>query len=111
MDEPAVITDDQVERALDYLRENADVAAEATAQRRHLEEFRKAKLAMIASEADGSEAAKEREALASEEYAEFLEGLKEAIRLDEYHRHLRKRAELTIDAWRTQTATTRAMKL
>ena len=106
-----MISDDEVQAALDYLRDYADKAAQATAHRKHCEEFRKAKLAMLASGLDGSEAARDRQAHAHPEYIEFLEGYKEAVRQDEMHRHRRKRAELTIEAWRTQTATQRAMKL
>ena len=106
-----MVEENEIEAALDYLRDSAEKAAQATADRKHLEEFRKAKLAMLASDMEGSEAARDRLAHAHPEYLALLDGLKEAVRRDEYHRHQRKRAELLIDAWRSQSATQRAMKI
>ena len=74
-----MVEENEIEAALDYLRDSAEKAAQATADRKHLEEFRKAKLAMLASDMEGSEAARDRLAHAHPEYLALLDGLKEAV--------------------------------
>ena len=105
-----MIDDGEIERALDYLRDNAELAAQARANRIYLEEFRKSKKALLMSQSNVEAVnAQERYAYAHPEYQEFLTGLKAAIFEDEKHRFLLAAASAKIDAWRTEQSTLRSM--
>lgn len=112
MSKRTFISDDEVDRALDYLRDNADAAAKARAERIYVEEYRKTVKAQIMKEHDGKSAViQEREAYADPRYVEHLEAIREAVANDEKHRFLLEAARAKCDAWRTQCATERAMKI
>ena len=106
------ISDEEVDRALDYLRDNADAAAKARAERVYVEEYRKVIKAQLMQE-HGMQSAvvQERNAYADPRYANHLLAIKEAVVADEKHRFLLEAARAKCDAWRTQCATERAMKL
>jgi hypothetical protein len=105
-----MISDDEIEKALDYLRDNAEVAAQAKANKVYLTEYRKTHKAMLMNESnETSEAAKERYAYSHSSYKEFLAGLKEAIYQDARHEFLRGAADAKIEAWRTQSSNQRTM--
>ena len=106
------ISDEDIEKALDYLRDNAIEAAKARAERIYVEEFRKTLKAIYMKEhTDESIGAQEREAYADPRYQQHLEAIREAVERDEKHRFLRAAAEAKLEAWRTMSATERAMKL
>jgi len=106
------IADEQVEGALDYLRDNATQAAKAKAERVYIEEYRKSLKAMIMLEhSELPLGAQERNAYADPRYIAHLEALKAAVEVDERQKHLRTAAEAKIEAWRSQSANERAMKL
>ena len=106
------ITEEQVGGALDYLRDNASVAAHARANRIYVEEYRKTLKAQIMLEhAELTIGAQERNAYADPRYIAHLEALRDAVEADEKHRFLRSTAEAKIEAWRTQSSNERAMKL
>ena len=105
-----MITDEQIEAALDYLRDSVETAAQAKANKVYLSEYRKTKKAELMNLSnESSEAAKERFAYAHAEYAEFLVGLRAAIYEDAKHDFLRAAANAKIEAWRTQQANERTM--
>lgn len=104
-----MIGNDEVEKALDFLRDNAKDIAEARANRIYLEQFRKSKKAMLQSQSKASSvAAAEIEAYANKEYLELLDALKIAVFEDERLRFLSAAAEAKIEVWRTQQANLRA---
>jgi len=110
----SIVTDDDVEKALAFLRRNANVAAKARADRLYLEEFKKTKKALLMQQAaEGNPSmtigVQEREAYANPEYVELLEGYRVAIENDEKARFGVLAAQITIDAWRTQESNQRAM--
>lgn len=103
-----MIPDDDIHKALDYLRDTAKPAAQARADREYLDKFMKSKLAMLASGLnEGSEALRDREARKHPEYLEVLDGYKEAVRRDEEMRFLRDAAHAKIEAWRTFSSNSR----
>jgi hypothetical protein len=106
------ITDDEIDRALDYLRDNADEAAKARAERVYVEEYRKVVKAQIMKE-NGTMTAvlQEREAYADPRYAAHLDAIREAVQRDEKCRFMLSAAEAKIEAWRTQSSNERANKL
>lgn len=106
------ITDEEIDKALDYLRDNADDAAKARAERIYCEEYRKTLKAKLMKEHSTLSAVlQEREAYSDDRYVEHLEVIKEAVFRDEKHRFLRSAAEAKIEAWRTQSSNYRSMKL
>jgi hypothetical protein len=107
-----MISDEDVERALDYLRDNVGDAARARAVRIFVTEFRKTLKAQIMKEnVEMPLGAQEREAYADPRYVEHLEAIRDAVEADAKHEFLRKAAEAKIEAWRTQSSNERAMKL
>src|SRR6202000_420536 len=107
-----VISEDHVERAIDWVRDNASEAAQARAERIYLDEYSKALKAKLMSEhKEKPLGAQEREALDSDAYATHLEALKIAIEIDEKNRYMRAAAEAKIEAWRTQSSNIRALKI
>lgn len=103
-----IVTDNDVQKALDFLRHKAKAAAEAKAHRIYLVEYRKTmKANVMQMHLDKPLAAQEREAYRSEEYIAHLDALKAAIENDVLHEWKRVAAEATIEAWRTQNANRR----
>jgi uncharacterized protein (DUF2252 family) len=105
-----VLTDDDIEKCVDYLRDNAIKAASAKANRIYLEEFRKTIKAEIMREnEDESLGAQEAIAYADPRYREHLNVMKDAIQEDERFRWMMVAAEAKIEAWRTQSSNHRAL--
>jgi hypothetical protein len=112
MNTSAFIEDLEIDRALDYLRDQSTVAAHARANRIYIEEYRKSLKAMLMKKhGDLPVNAQEREAYADPEYIEHLKALKVAVYEDERHRFLLEAATAKIDAWRTMQSNLRAMKI
>ena len=72
------ISEEDVEKAVDWLRDNADSCAKARATRIYLEEYRKSLKALLMSKyPDMSVSAQEREAYAHQDYQSHLMKMKE----------------------------------
>jgi hypothetical protein len=109
MENRSFITDDEIDKALDYLRDNAREAAQAKADRIYVEEYRKVMKAILMKEHGSLSAVlQEREAYADPRYLQHLEAIREAVQADEHHRFLRGAADAKIEAWRTQSSNSRA---
>jgi hypothetical protein len=103
-----MITDEQVESALDYLRDSAKPAAVARAQAKTLEKYLGVVEAQQKSMARGlSNAAAQDQARSSPEYKQALEGWEEAVRRDGEYTMLREAAGARIEAWRTMCSNAR----
>lgn len=108
----ALVTDAEVERALDWLRDNADEIGEAkrlAIKSDHMVKHVKA-LAMK-QHADLPVSAQEREALASDLYVRAIEAAADAAGAFEKMKSLREAAALKIEVYRSSSANYRAMKL
>ncbi len=110
------MTADDIAKAIDWLINTADKAAQARADRIHLEEFTKhlkANLKVQYKELNPGAAdnAQETFALSHPNYKSHLEGLKEAIKQDERFRWLKDTAMAKVDVWRTSESTKRALKI
>lgn len=104
-----MITEDSIDRALSYLRDNATKDAQARAERLYMEQWIKTVLAQEQAKINASSvAAAEMGARVSEPYIAALEAYKAAIFEDERRRFLRSAAETRIEAWRTQSSNQRA---
>ena len=103
-----MISDEQVDLALEYLRDSAKPAAVARAQARTLEKYLGVVEAKQKSLQRGlSNAAAQDAARASPEYTQALEGWEEAVRRDGEFSMLREAALSRINAWQTQSANNR----
>jgi hypothetical protein len=106
------LSDEQIERRMQQLRETAGKYAKAKAEYDHLEDFKKSKVAILMKEAElqgfKTAAAQEREALAHPEYIQLLEGLKVANEEAERLRRELWLAELGSEIWRTNESSRRA---
>ena len=101
-----------IEERMAQLREIAGKFAKAYANREHLDEFKKSKLAILMKQAErdgfSTSAAQEREARAHPEYLSLLDGLRAAVEASELLRWELKIAEIGSEIWRTQQANVRA---
>ena len=104
-----MITTDQVEAAVDWLRDNAKAAGRARANREHLDNYSKVvKSRLMGERLSEPVNAREQHAYGHSEYEKHLEGLRVAIEEDEAMRWLMKAAEAKIEVWRTEQANLRA---
>lgn len=98
------------EKALDFIRDNAEEAAKARGHRLYLEQYRKTlKANLIVNAPEYLKTGQEREsyAYAHPEYKNLLEDYREAVEVDESFKMLMKAAELKVDVWRTSEASNR----
>jgi len=103
-----IVTDNDVQKALDFLRFEAPNAAEAKAHRIYITEFRKVIKAQVMQRfINQPHTTQERNAYSDLEYIAHLDALKEAIKNDVFFEWKRAAAEATIEAWRTQNANLR----
>ena len=97
-----MISQRDIEKALDFLRDSAETAAVTRSNRVYMEEYRKSLKAQLMSEnLDMAVNAQEREAYKNEQYITHLEAMKEAIYQDEKLRFLIEAAKIKISAWQT----------
>tara|TARA_R110000823_G_C15581897_1_gene463142 strand:+ start:227 stop:550 length:324 start_codon:yes stop_codon:yes gene_type:complete len=107
-----MISDDEVQKSLDFLRDTADQSAKFKAERIYLEEYRKSLKALIMKQfTDLPVSAQEREAYASPRYQDHIKALQTAVFNDEKQKFLRVACEAKIEAWRSFSANHRSMKL
>lgn len=106
------ITDEEVDKALDFLRDTARDAAQARANRAYVEQYRKTLKAQIMKEhGQLSAVLQEREAYSDDRYVQHLEAIREAVQQDEFNRFMREAASAKIQAWQTMSANNRSIKL
>lgn len=97
-----MIEEADVERAIQWMIDNASKAAEARAQREHVEQYRKTLKATLMKEHAASPlGVQEREAYADARYVAHLEALRAAVEQDERMRWLMTAAETRVSAWQT----------
>lgn len=93
---------------VDYLIKNAKRFAQARADRIYLEEFRKSKKALLMKKSmETAINAQERDAYAHPEYCQLLDGIREAVAIEEELRWHMIAAQARIDIYRSQEATAR----
>jgi len=107
-----MISDDEVERALDYLRNNAEKDAQARAEAVYMESWAKTERARLTvMQAGMSNAAAAAVAESSPEYLQALQALRAAVAEDCRRRFLRDAAAARINAWQTMSANNRAQRI
>lgn len=106
------ITDEEVDKALDYLRDQASVAAAARATRLYLEDYSKALKALLMQHRPlDTLGAQERYAYAHSDYTKHLEALRDAVEQDEKYRFLIDAAKVKLEIWRSQQANERSSRI
>lgn len=101
------ISDANVEKAIAYLAETDELHARARAEYNALSELRKTVRAFCFQDAEGGVAERTMKAECSPDYIEHIEKIK--VSEIEYHtmHNKRKRAELTVELYRTTSANQR----
>lgn len=105
-----MITEEDIDKALEYLRDSAKQAAVARSQAKVLEKYVhvvEAQQKQIRQGKDSNAAAQDA-ARASPEYRQALDAWAEAVRMDGEYTMLREAAAARIEAWRSMEATRRA---
>ena len=96
-------------RAIDFIIENGRKFAQAKANRVHLDEFRKSKKALLMNQSTETTVnAREQFAYSHAEYIQVLEGIKQAVEVEEELRWMLVAAQARIEVWRSQEASNRA---
>jgi hypothetical protein len=94
--------------AVDYILINGKKFAQAKAERVYLEEYRKSLKAILMKRSmEQAIGAQEREAYAHAEYQALLQGLKQAIEIEEKLRWDLIGAQARVEIWRTEQANAR----
>ena len=107
-----MITDDEVQRALDYLRNEAERDAQARADALYLAEWIKTERARLVTQQPGmSNAAALAVAESHPDYLRALNAYKAAVTEDFRRRFLREAADARIRAWQTQSSNERAQRI
>ena len=107
-----MIEESRVESAVDYLRSSCTDAAQARANHKYIEQYLKTKRALLMKDSNAKTASeRESEALSHPDYIEVLEGYRAAVEQDEKFRNAREAAKTCIDAWQTQSANNRAIRI
>ena len=107
-----LVSDTDVERALDWLRDNAGEIGEAKRRAVKADHMLKHIRALAMKHSgEQSAAAQEREALASVEYLTAIDDTAKAAGEYETMKALREAAALKIETWRSASANYRAMKI
>lgn len=105
-------TEQDAEKAVQWLIENAAAGAALRADRWRAEEMLKPTKALIMSQhADKAVNAQEREALSDPRYLEAIASATKAIEADELHRARVKAAEMKVDVWRSMQANLRSARV
>lgn len=106
-----IVTDEEVEKALDYLRDTALPAAKAIAYSGYMVEWRKTlKAKLMGLSNDGTSAAQERFAYAHPEYEAHLRDMQTAAEKAKESEFLIKAASVKIDVWKAEQFRNRAME-
>lgn len=95
-------------KAVDFIRDNGRHYAKAKADRIYMEEYRKSlKAILMKGSMENAVNAQEREAYSHPDYIKLLEGLKEAVEIEERLRWEMIAAQARVEVWRSQEASNR----
>ena len=95
-------------KAVDFIRDNGKKFAQAKADRVYIEEYRKSLKAILMKQSlESAVNAQEREAYSHPEYIALLEGLREAVAVEEQLRWEMIAAQQRVEVWRSMEASNR----
>ena len=99
--------DEQAQKAIDFIRDNAPKYANAKAERVYIENYLKSKKAILMADEGGTLGAKEAYALSHPDYIALLGGLRQAVEEEEKLKYLIEGAKLRFEHWRVESYNTR----
>lgn len=102
-----MVTEDQVQRAVDYLRNTAEEYGKACGRLAYLDGNLRRIKSLEMLEAKGTLGEREAQAYASQAYKEALEQLEEATATRETLRAMRDAAQARFEQWRSEGASRR----
>jgi Mg2+ and Co2+ transporter CorA len=106
----STLNDLDIEKAINFMRDNADNLAEASAKRKYMEEYRKSLKSLLMKKfIESPISAQEREAYAHQDYQDHIKALQTAIYQHERLLFLWKSAEIKISAWQTKSSNHRSL--
>jgi hypothetical protein len=104
------VTEADVERAVNWMRENVVALAQARAERQHVEAWVKVIEAEEQTIHAGEPAyAQQREARASQRYKDGLNALRDAVKAEEELKYRWQLAQTVCEIWRTMEASRRTL--
>lgn len=104
-----MITDEQAEKALDYLVNSASKLSQAKADYSYVDDFKRVLKAQLMKEhPEMTAAGQEREAYSDPRYNQHLHAIKTAEAQYLHIQYLIDAAKVRIDVWRTQSSNERA---
>jgi hypothetical protein len=104
-----MVNDEQAERAVDWIRDNAATMGKARAERVYLEEYRKTLKAKLMRQSECARVADaEVFAYSHPDYVAHLEGLRAAVEQEESLRWMMVAAQAKVELYRTQESSRRA---
>jgi hypothetical protein len=102
-----MITEEQMEKALDWIRENATRTAVTRAQKESMEDYTSILEATLMNAQEGPEHVKKASARSDPQYLTHWEAVKIAREEAYKYQYLMKAAEIRIQAYQTQSANNR----
>ena len=103
-----IVTEEECDKAVDFIRDNAPVVANAKGELVYLESFGKSlKATLMKHSGESSAAAQEREAYASPKWVEHCEKLRDATVAYELARGMVNAASMKLEIWRSESANNR----
>lgn len=95
------MTDEDAQKAIDFIRDQAPKYAEAKANRTYIEQYLKSKKSMLMAEEGGTLGAKEMYAYSHPQYVELLLGLQVAVQEEERIKWQMEAAKLRFEHYKT----------
>lgn len=103
------MTEINIFRCLETIKENSDALAKAKAERVYCEEYRKSlKAILMQNSQEKAQTGKESEAYASQKYLNHIDALKAAVKAEEELRWKMVACQAEIEVWRSLGANQRA---
>jgi hypothetical protein len=96
------MTEEDAQKALDFIRFEAPNYAKAKAERTYIEQFLRSKKSLLMSQEGGTLGAKEAFAYAHPDYIALLGGLREAVEVEETLKWKMEAAKLFFEKWKVE---------
>ena len=96
------MTEEEAQKALDFIRFEAPNYAKAKAERTYIEQYLRSKKSLLMANEGGTLGAKEAYAYAHPDYIALLAGLREAVEIEETLRWKMEAAKLFFEKWKVE---------
>lgn len=102
-----MISDERTEKAVEYIRDHADLVGQLKGRKAQLEHLMKVIESQVFLRSDGTVAERQAIAKAHPEYVGLINDYRDCVTELETNLTMIKSAELTVEVWRTQAANQR----